>query len=167
MPDVPQTYAQWAAYGGTDVQARFVLNTLIANDPLLGMTPILPWPGGNSFEWYLNKTLSTISNINETSTLNSSQAERQAVSTYLSQYGGDVEIPIFNQSTQDALMNLEANDVMDLIRAGGRKVSAEILQGNYMTPANVTIASSGMVPPIMALMLLWLYRPICPPATVG
>jgi hypothetical protein len=141
MADVPQTYAEWAAHGMIDIMSRSVLNTLIENDPLLGEVPVMMWPGGESYEWILNKTLPTISSINETTTLESTQAKRYKMKTYLSQYGGDIETPVFVQSTGDAALNLYAEDTADLIRAAGRKMSAEIIQGNYMTEANVTIAS--------------------------
>ncbi len=144
MADVPQTWAQWAAYGGAEIKARAVLNTLIANDPFLGMVPILPWPGGNSYEWFLNETLPTIAAIDETSAMYSTAAARKSVTTYLSQAGGDIEVPVFSQSTQNVLMNLEAEEVTDLIRAAGRHISTQVIQGNYMTEANVTIYGTGI-----------------------
>jgi hypothetical protein len=144
MANAPQTYAQWAAYGGLDGQARFVLNTLIENDPLLGMLPLSDWPGTNDFKWDLTKTLPTVTNINESSTLEATQALRKSVTTYLSQYGGEVQIPVFVNSTQNAIRSAEAEDVLDLIRASGRKMSAEVIQGNYMTEANVTIQGTGV-----------------------
>lgn len=145
MAEAPQTFAQWAAYGGIEMRQRAIINTLIQNDPFLGDVPLEVWQGGESYSWLLNSTLPTISAIDETSTLESTQVKRKKLTTYLSQYGGEVEIPIFLQSTMAAGYNLEAEDVADLVRAMGRKMASELMQGNYMTEASdVTIYGTGI-----------------------
>lgn len=145
MTEYPQTFAQWSAYGGLDERQLAIVNTLIDNDPFLGDMPLELWKGGKVYTWMLNSTLPTISAIDETDTLSATQVKRQEMKVYLSQYGGEVMIPVFLNSTMASGYNLEAEDMTDLVRSMGRKMSSEVIKGNYMDESSdVTIIGTGL-----------------------
>lgn len=144
MADAPQTLAEWAAHGGTNPLAKMVLNTLVGKYPMLGIVPMLRWPGGEDYSWVLNKTAPTFTWEAETATHESTQAKRRKLRTYLSYGHGEVEIPIASSNMMDEALNQEREDVMDLIRSAGLSIGAKIFTGTWMTPANVTIAGTGL-----------------------
>lgn len=145
MADAPQTFAEWSARGTTNVLARVVINTLIAQRPLLGLVPMLQWPGGEDFSWILNKTLPTITWEDESSTHDATQAVRKKLRTYLSYAHGDIEIPIHSNAVYNAALNMEMQDALDLIRAMGISLSGKLWTGAYMTEASdVTIVGTGL-----------------------
>ena len=144
MADTPQTLAHWAAYGGVNYLAKTVINTLIANRPLLGMTPYEDWPGTTDYSWVLNSTGPTITWGAETAAHYSSASARYKLTTYLSYGHGDIEIPIHSSSTMDAAMSMEMEEALDLIRNMGISMSSKLFTGDYMTEANVTIVGSGI-----------------------
>lgn len=144
MADAPQTLAEWAAHGAINPLQRQVVNTLIEDRALLGMVPILPWPGGEDFSWILNKTSPDFTWEAESETHDSSQPLRRKMTTTLAYGHGDVEIPIHSSSTMDAAMNMEAEDSMELIRSAGISISSKLWTGDYMTEANVTIIGTGL-----------------------
>lgn len=144
MADIPQTFAQWSAYGALKDSARIVINTLIEDRPLLGMLPIEQWPGTEDYTWILNKTLPVVTWEAETATHESTQAKRRRMSTYLSYGWGDVEIPIHTSSTMDAAMNMEAEDALDLVRSMGISISGKLFTGEYMAVGDATIIGSGI-----------------------
>lgn len=144
MSDIPQTFAQWAAYGGINYLERKIINVLIEDRPLLGLMPIVNWPGTEDVRWILNKTAPTITWEAETATHESSQVLRKAITTYLSYGHGDIEVPIHTNSTMNAAFNQEMEDALDLIRAMGISMSSELFTGDYMTEANITILGTGL-----------------------
>jgi hypothetical protein len=144
MADAPQTLAEWGAHGATNPLARVVINTLIETRPLLGLVPMLDWPGGEDYSWILNKTLPTITWGAESATHEATQPLRKKLRTYLSYGHGDIQIPIHTNSTQTEALNMEMEDSLDLIRAMGISLSAKLWTGDYMTEANVTITGSGI-----------------------
>lgn len=144
MSDIPQTFAQWSAYGALKDSARVVINTLIEDRPLLGILPIEQWPGTEDYTWILNKTLPTITWEAETATHESTQAKRYRMRTYLAYGHGDVEIPIHSSSTMDAAMSMEAEDALDLIRNMGISISGKLFTGAYMTTGSATIVGTGL-----------------------
>jgi hypothetical protein len=144
MADVPQTFAQWAAYGGLNYLQKKIINTLIENRPLLGMVPIEQWPGTIDYSWILNATAPTITWEAETATHESTQALRKKVTTYLAYGHGDIEVPIHSNSTMAAGQNMEMADALDLIRSMGISMSGKLFTGAYMATSACTIHGTGL-----------------------
>lgn len=144
MADTPITLAGWAAYAGTHPMAKRVINTFIAQRPLLGEVPIVNWPGGEDFSWVLNSTLPTITWEAESAAHYSSTGTRRKLKTSPAYAHGDVEIPIFSSAAINDPLIMEAQQVMDLVRAMGVSMSGKLFTGAWMTEANVTINGSGI-----------------------
>jgi hypothetical protein len=138
MADTPLTFAEYAK-STPDVLSKACINTLIADDELLSVIPMSLWQGGKSYTWVLNNSGPTIAAIDETTVLYSSKPTRHTVTAYLTQYGGEVEIPVFLDSSMAMNVAGWTEDVADLIRAFGQWLRSKIIVGDYMTEANATV----------------------------
>lgn len=145
MADAPQTFAEWGSNRTVPALQRAVINTIIADRPLLGLVPMQMWPGTEVFEWTLNKTLPTITWNDESTAHDATQAIRRKLQTQLSYGFGDVEIPIHSSNAYDAVGSMEITEATDLARAMGVSLSNKLWTGTYMDVTNdVTIYGTGV-----------------------
>lgn len=139
MADTPQTLAAWVAHASVPVMQRTMIQTLIADNPLLGIIPMLPWPGGSSYDWTMVRGLPTIGAIDDTTTLYSSKSTYSKMRVYLSQCGGEVQIPVASNSNVTEPLQMEASEVTNLILAAGRHIAGQLFTGTGVDETAVTI----------------------------
>jgi hypothetical protein len=101
--------------------------------------PISPWFGSKSYTYTQNQTLPTIAGIDETSLIESTRGTRRQLTVKLAQRGGQIENPVFLNSTMGSDFDQQLETIKDLVRAYAIDVENLYINGSYND--SVTISS--------------------------